>query len=876
MNRSLTRRSLTAVAAAALLAACSHGGARSLPPALPGGNSGPGAAQTQRLPQAAGVFPLRQARAAAVKNRTALSTTPAASGCGTVVTKHFGTLTYKVRGTKFRNTTVDANGCDVGIFIGKGDGEDDTGARVASALVINAGFAQVLVTDGVDDVRIHDSTIGTGFAGIAIDDATNVHVLRNDIQDYAAYGFVAEGGASYVVRQTTATGRGPGTIGAQAGFLIAGATQLDNANNTSRKHKGTGTTPAFLIPAGSATAQSYGFFMCAVTDANGRPLAAAGTNLVTKNDTNGIALAAACPSTDTVSGGKLYVANQSNSTVSVFDGKSHALLSVISDPSFHDTQEVGWSAGRLYVANFDRNTVSVLDTTNNYALLQTIAGNGLNGPAGITVDGGKLYVANALGNTISVFDVRNGYAPLPAIADANLNQPLGLAVFGGKLYVANSAFAASNVLLFDVTRANAYAGKITHPTLSIPTRVAFDGNGKLFVTTRDNGVDEFDTRNNNALVQEIGGEPITGPLGMTFGNNTLYVANAYDQSINTFDTTNNFLFHTFTDPSLHGAFGMAFEPPVTDPLPTTTPVPTATPTPAPSATPAPTPLPTATPAPSVVLYMTNDNTNGVDVDDPSTGALVGAIADPSMHVPEGIALSGGRLYVANTDASTASNNTISVFDTTNKNALVTVISGNNMFNANGLAAGNGKLFVPNNANSTVSVFDAANGYAPLPPIVDSSVNQPAGAAYANGKLYVVSFAPSNGTPRPPPQTNNISVFDTTNGNALVAVIPGPETQDGIQGAAVGNGFLFVTGAWSNKVYVFDVNTNVLVQTITDPSLSTPIEVAYARGRLYVSNQSGNGGVSVFDAVNNYAFVTVLPTRYNGHIVVADPSVPPTR
>jgi DNA-binding beta-propeller fold protein YncE len=270
--------------------------------------------------------------------------------------------------------------------------------------------------------------------------------------------------------------------------------------------------------------------------------------------------------------------------------------------------------------------------------------------------------------------------------------------------------------------------------------------------------------------------------------------------------------------------------------------------------------------------MTNAASNGVDFYDPSTGALLGTVADPSIHYPEAVAFSGGRLYVTDTDASTASNNSVSVFDTTNKNALVTVISGNAMFNANGMAVGNGKLFVSNNANSAVSVFDVTNAYAPLPPITGSSVNLPAGAAYANGKLYVVSFVPNGGTA----QTNNISVFDTANGNALVAVIPGPETQDGIQGAAAGNGFLFVTGTWSNKVYVFDLNTNALVQTIADPSLSTPIDVAYARGKLYVSNQGGSGGVSVFDATNGYAFVTTLPTRSGGHILVTDPSVPVTR
>jgi DNA-binding beta-propeller fold protein YncE len=593
MGRSQLRRSLTAVAAAALLAACSHGGARALPPALPGGSSAPSAAQMRPEAQAAGVFPLRQARAAVVKNRSAMSATPA--NCGTVVTKHFGTLTYAVRGTRFNNATVNAAGCDVGIFIGAGDGENDNGARVAFSAVEGASFAAILVTDGVDDVHIHDGTANGGIAGIAIDDATNVHVARMDIFTYASYGFLAEAGASYTVRQTNTTGSGAaGTSGAQAGFLMAGATQLDSANNSSRRHRATGSTPAYLIPSGATAAQSYGFFLCAVTDASGRPLTAAGTKLVTKNDTNGIALSPTCPDS----------------------------------------------------------------------------------------------------------------------------------------------------------------------------------------------------------------------------------------------------------------------------------APTASPTPVP------TPTPTPSPAPNP-MYMPN-SAGWIDVDDAATGALIKTINDPSIHNPAALALSGGKLYVTNADSTSPSLNTLSIFDTTNNNALVTVLSGNNMFEAYGLAVGNGKLFVANDLNSTVSVFDVNNGYAPLPPITGSTLGGVVGAAYANGKLYVANFSPSYGDPRPPPQTNNVSVFDTANNNALVAVIPGPETQDGLGAVAVGNGFLYVAGAWVNKVYVFDTTTNALVRTIVDPSINNPNGLAFANGKLYVSNGNGSGGVGVFDPANNYALVTVLQTRSVGNLVVTGLSVPLTR
>ena len=129
---------------------------------------------------------------------------------------------------------------------------------------------------------------------------------------------------------------------------------------------------------------------------------------------------------------------------------------------------------------------------------------------------------------------------------------------GSKLYVTNASYAANSVQIFDTANGNALAGTITDPTLTIPTYLTY-GEGKLYVATGDNGVDEFDTQNNNALVQTIGGEPIQGPLGVTFANGTLFVSNAYSNTINTFQVDNNFLFATWTDPSLNGAYGMAVQ-----------------------------------------------------------------------------------------------------------------------------------------------------------------------------------------------------------------------------------------------------------------------------------------------------------------------------
>jgi YVTN family beta-propeller protein len=129
--------------------------------------------------------------------------------------------------------------------------------------------------------------------------------------------------------------------------------------------------------------------------------------------------------------GKLYVANKTNNTVSIFDTlDGNEPLAQISDSSLNGPDGITISAGGLlYVANGADNSVSVFDTTNAYARVAIITGGGLTGPNGIAIDsGGKLFVANTGANSISVFDTLHGNAAQTPITGSGLNSPDGLAV----------------------------------------------------------------------------------------------------------------------------------------------------------------------------------------------------------------------------------------------------------------------------------------------------------------------------------------------------------------------------------------------------------------------------------------------------------------
>jgi len=123
---------------------------------------------------------------------------------------------------------------------------------------------------------------------------------------------------------------------------------------------------------------------------------------------------------------RLYVANQADNTVSVFDlANLSAAPTMISGGGLNDPHGVAVDAsGKLYVANQLGNSVSVFDTAHGNAVLHAITGGGLDFPQGDTVSArGKLYVANVAANSVSVFDTAHGNAVLPAISGGGLNGP---------------------------------------------------------------------------------------------------------------------------------------------------------------------------------------------------------------------------------------------------------------------------------------------------------------------------------------------------------------------------------------------------------------------------------------------------------------------
>lgn len=124
---------------------------------------------------------------------------------------------------------------------------------------------------------------------------------------------------------------------------------------------------------------------------------------------------------------------------------------------------------------------------------------------------------NPTSNSVSVFDTLNGDVLLTTITGGGLNVPTAVALDNfGNLYVTNSA--GNSVSVFT---ANGYtpatvvtSSTITGHGLNLPEGVATDANGKLYVANfGSNSVSVLDTLHGNALLTTIAGG-LDGPTGV--------------------------------------------------------------------------------------------------------------------------------------------------------------------------------------------------------------------------------------------------------------------------------------------------------------------------------------------------------------------------
>jgi YVTN family beta-propeller protein len=148
------------------------------------------------------------------------------------------------------------------------------------------------------------------------------------------------------------------------------------------------------------------------------------------------------PSSATVAGADLFVANEGGNSVTVVDASTGAHVTTITGAPFGFDQPTAIVAvgPDLFVANGAANSVTELDSSTR-TVVRIISGAqfGFADPIALAAGQGRLYVLSAAGPVTAVSTATGDLAGIASGAQFGFSTPLGIAVSGNNVFVTNSA-----------------------------------------------------------------------------------------------------------------------------------------------------------------------------------------------------------------------------------------------------------------------------------------------------------------------------------------------------------------------------------------------------------------------------------------------------
>jgi len=244
---------------------------------------------------------------------------------------------------------------------------------------------------------------------------------------------------------------------------------------------------------------------------------AAQANAVVQNlfTNNGLVPLRSGPSAFVFDGSELWVTNEDNQSVQVFDpttGIVSRTVQVGQQPG-----ALAFDGKRVWVANQEDNRVQAIDPATGEIVAQAATGNR---PSALLFDGKRLWIANYSDNTIQALDPETQAASAAITVGAG---PLALAYDGKRLWVANRN--ANSVHMIDPELNQAV---LEVKVNAVPSGLAYDGN-QIWVTSQINGTLQAINPSNGSLVftATVGLRP--GAVG--FDGTRLWVANQGDDTL---------------------------------------------------------------------------------------------------------------------------------------------------------------------------------------------------------------------------------------------------------------------------------------------------------------------------------------------------------
>ncbi|WP_353957737.1 hypothetical protein [Peribacillus sp. NJ4] len=254
-----------------------------------------------------------------------------------------------------------------------------------------------------------------------------------------------------------------------------------------------------------------------------------------------------------ITGTTLYVANQFDNNVAIFD------ISLPTGP-IHPGDPI-FPTGPIRVGQFST---------------------GLSEPTGFAITGNILYIANQLDSTLAIYDISTPQDPLfikkfgGLDIPVGLSKPSGLAITGDILYVSNSgddtvaAFDISSPgfpsLVKQVNDVSGPAGLALYPIDPILPGDPVVPPSSMYVSNFNNStIDIFDITlpTDPIHVGEFGAGDLSGPEGLAITDTTLYAANFNNSTVEIYNIilpTSPVRVREFGAGVLNGPFGLAIFP----------------------------------------------------------------------------------------------------------------------------------------------------------------------------------------------------------------------------------------------------------------------------------------------------------------------------
>ncbi|MFY0783434.1 hypothetical protein AB1K18_24690 [Peribacillus simplex] len=249
-----------------------------------------------------------------------------------------------------------------------------------------------------------------------------------------------------------------------------------------------------------------------------------------------------------ITGTTLYVANQFDNNVAIFD------ISLPTGP-IHPGDPI-FPTGPIRVGQFST---------------------GLSEPTGFAITGNILYIANQLDSTLAIYDISTPQDPLfikkfgGLDIPVGLSKPSGLAITGDILYVSNSG--DDTVAAFDISSPGFPSLVKQVNDVSGPAGLAIFSPGDpilpgdpMYVSNFNNStIDIFDITSpgDPVHVRDFGAGDLSGPEGLAITGTTLYAANFNSSTVEIFDITSPgdpIRVRDFGTGVLNGPFGLAIYP----------------------------------------------------------------------------------------------------------------------------------------------------------------------------------------------------------------------------------------------------------------------------------------------------------------------------